>query len=630
MLNAMRRTAAALLGMALVAGLTALAWTRAPGPPARVTISIVGTNDLHGRIAPDPYARGGLSVFGGFVHNLRAARARDRGALLLLDAGDTFQATTATLPGVESNLSEGGVVVDAYNAMGYTALAIGNHDFEFGAADTGANQLDLQGALKVAAARARFPFLAANILDASTGKPVDWPNVRPSAIVDAAGIRVGLIGVMTYTGLRQTLVANVGSLATAPLVETIASEADSLRRQGADIVVLVAHAGGRCEDTSNPRDLSSCDPRSEIFDVVRGLPRGTLQAIVAGHTHGSMAHVFEDVPITSVPEGGIQFGRMDLTIDTATRRVADVRVYPPRNICTREKPSTGDCQAAGNGVPVEYEGGTVQASAAVESAMAPARAEVRRRRIEPLGVTVSAPIERIGTPESPLGNLFADAIRAATPDAEVAISYGGGRGGLRADLAAGPLTFGALYDAFPFDNRVVRARLTGSQVALALEGQLGNARRRGLISVSGLRATVRCVGTAAARHDRARLGRAHWRHRDAGGCVNGQFVRARRLGRHRRRRGRGDDRERAASPRDGGGMAAPEGRVDRARRFLRCGGAALVRAAGGDYVRGVSAVFGLQSSVFRPFKNAKLQLRRFTNAIPVLDCEPVDRRLKTR
>ena len=495
MLNSMRRTAAALLGMALVAGLTALAWTRAPGPPARLTISIVGTNDLHGRIAPDPYARGGLSAFGGFIHNLRAARARDRGALLLLDAGDTFQATTATLPGVESNLSEGGVVVDAYNAMGYTALAIGNHDFEFGAADRAANQLDLQGALKVAAARARFPFLAANILEASTGKPVDWPNVRPSTIVDAAGIRVGLIGVMTYTGLRQTLVANVGSLVTAPLVETIASEADGLRRQGADIVVLVAHAGGRCEDTSNPRDLSSCDPRSEIFDVVRGLPRGTLQAIVAGHTHGSIAHVFEDVPITSVPEGGIQFGRMDLTIDTAARRVADVRVYPPRNICTREKPSIGDCQAAGNGVPAEYEGGTVQASAAVESAMAPARAEVRRRRIEPLGVTVSAPIGRIGTPESPLGNLFADAIRAATPDAEVAISYGGGRGGLRADLAAGPLTFGALYDAFPFDNRVVRARLTGSQVTLALEGQLGNARRRGLISVSGLRATVRCVGT---------------------------------------------------------------------------------------------------------------------------------------
>ena len=359
---------------------------------------------------------------------------------------------------MESNLSEGGVVVDAYNALGYTALAIGNHDFEFGAADTRADQSDLQSALKAAAARARFPFLAANILDAGTGKQVDWPNVRPSAIVDAAGLRVGLIGVMTFTGLRQTLVANVGQLTTAPLVATIAAEAASLRRQGADLVVLVAHAGGRCEDTADPRDLSTCDARSEIFDVVRSLPRGTLQAIVAGHTHGSMAHVFEDVPITSVPEGGIQFGRMDLTVDTATRRVAGVRVYPPRNVCTRENPATGDCQAAGNGVPVQYEGETVRASAAVESAMAPARAEVRRLRAAPLGVSVAAPIARVGTPESPLGNLFADAIRASTPGADAAISYGGGRGGLRANLPAGPLTFGALYDAFPFDNRVVRAR----------------------------------------------------------------------------------------------------------------------------------------------------------------------------
>ena len=491
----MRRRAAALLGTAIASGLVALAWMRAPAPPDRIIISIVGTNDLHGRIRPDQWARGGLAVFGGYVENLRAARAADRGAVLLLDAGDTFQATTATMRDLESNLSEGGVVVDAYNAMGYTALAIGNHDFEFGSADGGADAADLRGALKAAAARARFPFLTANILDADTGKPLAWPNVRPSTIVDAAGIRVGLIGVMTFDGLTRTLLANVGGLHTAPLAPTIAAEAANLRGQGADIIVLVAHAGGRCDDTSNPRDLASCDAGSEIFDVVRGLAPGTLQAIVAGHTHGGMAHVLEDVPITSMPEGGGQFGRMDLVIDTATRRVADLRVYPPRNICTRENPATGDCQAAGNGVPVVYEGATVRSSEAVASAMAPALAEVRRLRGEPLGVTVAAPIERVGAPDSPLGNLFADAIRASTPGADVAISYGGGRGGLRADLPAGPLTFGAIYDAFPFDNRVVRARLTGTQLALALEGQLANARRRGLISVSGLRATVRCVGT---------------------------------------------------------------------------------------------------------------------------------------
>ena len=101
----------------------------APADAGRITLSIVGTNDLHGRIFTDRFGRGGLRVLGGFVENLRAARAADGGALLLLDAGDTFQG------GIESNLSEGRVVVDAYGALGYTALAIGNHDFDFGPVD---------------------------------------------------------------------------------------------------------------------------------------------------------------------------------------------------------------------------------------------------------------------------------------------------------------------------------------------------------------------------------------------------------------------------------------------------------------------------------------------------------------
>ena len=97
----------------------------APADTGRITLSIIGTNDLHGRIFADQFGRGGLRVLGGFVENLRAARAAAGGGLLLLDAGDTFQG------GIESNLSEGRVVVDAYGALGYTALAIGN-EFDFG------------------------------------------------------------------------------------------------------------------------------------------------------------------------------------------------------------------------------------------------------------------------------------------------------------------------------------------------------------------------------------------------------------------------------------------------------------------------------------------------------------------
>ena len=100
--------------------------TKDPGGP--VTLSLVGTTDLHGQIF-STNGRGGLSLLGGYLENLRAARAADGGAVLLFDSGDTY------LDGIESNLSEGAAVVDAYNALGYTAAAIGNHDFDFGATD---------------------------------------------------------------------------------------------------------------------------------------------------------------------------------------------------------------------------------------------------------------------------------------------------------------------------------------------------------------------------------------------------------------------------------------------------------------------------------------------------------------
>ena len=91
----------------------------APVTDAPVTISIVGTNDLHGHIEA-------LPRIGGYIANLRRARARDGGGVVLLDAGDMFQGT------LESNMNEGAAVVRAYNVLKYDAAAVGNHEFDFG------------------------------------------------------------------------------------------------------------------------------------------------------------------------------------------------------------------------------------------------------------------------------------------------------------------------------------------------------------------------------------------------------------------------------------------------------------------------------------------------------------------
>src|SRR5438094_6772177 len=98
---------------------------RAANATGAITLSVVGTNDLHGGVLAD-HGRGGLALLDGYLRNLRAARSRDGGAVLLVDAGDLFQGT------LESNLNEGAVVIAAYNALGYAASAIGNHEFDFG------------------------------------------------------------------------------------------------------------------------------------------------------------------------------------------------------------------------------------------------------------------------------------------------------------------------------------------------------------------------------------------------------------------------------------------------------------------------------------------------------------------
>ena len=457
------------------------------GTTGKVTLSIVGTTDLHGRVFPTN-GRGGVALLGGYLRNLRAARALDGGAVLLLDAGDTFEG------GIESNLSEGALVVDAYNALGYDALAVGNHEFDYGALDTVSRDdapPDMRGALKTAAVRARFPFLAANLIDETTGQVVAWPNVRPSTLIETVGLRVGVVGVMTYGALTKTLAAHVQGLGTAPLAGSVEREGRQLRQRGADVVLVVAHAGGWCGRFDDPADLSSCDDDAEIFQLARQLPRGLVDAIVAGHTHAGVAHEVAGIPIVQAYSRGAAFARLDLTVVRGTGVVA-ARIFAPQALCAALGPD-GACVASGS-PPPHYEGAPVEPDAAVTAAMRPELERVYRWREASLGILLETPLARNRDGlESPLGNLYADALLAAVPGADVAIGLGARRGGLRADLPAGALTRGPLYDVFPFDNRVVTLPLTGAQLRQVLARVVVRS-RRGIPSVSGIRVRVTCEG----------------------------------------------------------------------------------------------------------------------------------------
>ncbi|MCA9610841.1 MAG: 5'-nucleotidase C-terminal domain-containing protein, partial [Myxococcales bacterium] len=429
------------------------------------------TNDLHGHVWALPWLAGYLEV-------LREARRED-GAVVLLDGGDMFQGT------LESNLLEGAPIVTAYDALRYDAVTIGNHEFDYGPVGERVTPTepgdDPRGALLARAAQAHYPFLAAN-LRVRGGAPIAWEHVQTATILERAGVSIGVIGVTTEQTLSTTNAANVSDLAMAPIVRAVTEQARALRGRGADIVLVAAHAGGRCTEHDDPTDLSSCEADQEIFEVARALPEGTVDAIVAGHTHQAVSHVVNGIPIIESYSYGRAFGRVDLVVDRTRGVVTRVEVHPPRDLCASGSIEEG-CE------PGTYEGRPVAASAEVAALVQPSIENAAAQRAHPLGVTIAGgPIEAVRERECALGNLFTDLMRQAS-GADVALTNGGG---LRADLPEGPLTYGQLYQASPFDNAFAMVRLSRAELEAMIADNLG--RTGSFLSLSGVRAVARCEG----------------------------------------------------------------------------------------------------------------------------------------
>ena len=439
-----------------------------------LTISVIATTDLHGGVLPRG-ERGGVALLGGYLRNIRTARLQDGGGVLLVDSGDMFQGT------LESNLNEGAAVVAAYNALGYAAAAIGNHEFDYGPAgpDETVQKAgeDPRGALKARAASARFPFLAANTVDDATGQPVAWTNVKPSTLVEVRGVQVGLIGVTTPDTPALTIGANVIGLTFAPLVPVITREATALRARGATAVIVLAHAGGRCTRFDDPENLSSCDQMAEIVQVARQLPAGLVDVIAAGHTHQAMAHDVGGVAIVEAYSSGRSFSRVDLMVNRSTRKLASKRIFPTQDL-----------------VPARYENRLVRPDAASAAAIAPAARKAIAMKTQPIGVSLETPFARGDQlSETAIADLVADGTLASTPGADVAVSNGGS---LRTDLPAGPLTYGSIYELYPFDNRIVTLRLTGDQLTRIIAHNLERKEPPfELLPIAGFKVDARCDGT---------------------------------------------------------------------------------------------------------------------------------------
>ncbi|MEO8549604.1 MAG: 5'-nucleotidase C-terminal domain-containing protein [Kofleriaceae bacterium] len=473
--------------LSLVAVL-AVACSHPPPPHQRVapvakkgarTITIIGTNDLHGALDR-------LPLFAGYVANLRAARAADAGGVVLVDAGDLFQGT------LESNLAEGADVIRAYNELGYAASAIGNHEFDYGPEGppviATAPDQDPRGALKARVSEAKFPFLVTNILDEQSGQRIKWPNMPASTLIEVAGTEIGILGASTESTPYTTMAQNFAGLKMAiPTAKYVTDEARALRARGAQVVILTMHIGSSCKDNDKPDDLSSCDQNEELFKVLGDVPKGVIDVVIAGHTHAAIAKRVNGIAVIESYSSGRAFGRVDLRV-TETH-VSAVTIKKPEVMCPLDKDQNP--QALADCHPDQYEGHSVVADPSIQKIVVDALAKSEGRRNEKLGVTLAGPITKAYKLESAEGNWFTDLMLAAQPKAEVAMTNGGG---LRADIPAGELTYARLYEAMPFDNRFALVQLKGKHIRRLVTQNVQ--RDNGFQSWGGLTVVAACKNGA--------------------------------------------------------------------------------------------------------------------------------------
>src|SRR5574341_527715 len=218
------------------------------------------------------------------------------GGTLWLDAGDAMQGTLI------SNYYFGASTIDAFDAMGVQAMAVGNHEFDW-----------TQAVLQERADQADFPFLAANVFyakehgnpNAGHGGRPHWSH--PYTILEANGVTVGVIGIANPETPSITNPVNVSNLVFTDPAEAVAEVLPEVEAEGATLIVVVAHIGGFFPNFAEG-----------IMDFTCRLDPERVDLVVSGHTHSRIDDVMCGIPVVQSYSSGTAFSRVDFTVDTNT------------------------------------------------------------------------------------------------------------------------------------------------------------------------------------------------------------------------------------------------------------------------------------------------------------------------
>jgi 5'-nucleotidase len=478
-----------------VAILSACAST-APRPPAIAPVAarplrILALNDFHGqleagkRVGDRP--AGGAAVLAAWM---RAASAGAEDRTLFVSAGDLVGGSPATSALLQDEPSvsfmngfanEHCLPLPAGDAIGVTGLAgdracnvvatIGNHELDEGYSELvrlWRGGVHRRGPFLEDPWRgARFPLVAANVVDTRTRKPV----LPPFVVRERGGIKVGVIGAVTRQVSELVEPSGVAALAFLDEAESVNEAARTLTAEGIRAIVVLLHDGGQATPYDGVTRATAAAP-AEMAAFVRRLD-GEVDVVVSAHAHGFTNAVTPNaagrpVLVTQAFSAGVAFARIDLEADAESG-----------DVVARRAEIVTAWADEGPGLAPDLDAAHLAATAS----------ESVRLRTARVVASAGAPIARCARPpgpadthESALGDLVADALRAAT-GADVALVN---EGGLRADVGAGPVTWGHLYAVLPFGNPVVTLELTGAELVAVLEAQWKGQPEPRALAVSGL------------------------------------------------------------------------------------------------------------------------------------------------
>ncbi|EKP95182.1 bifunctional metallophosphatase/5'-nucleotidase [Thermaerobacter subterraneus] len=444
------RLPAWLLPVVLVLLLVSPAVTSAEGAGSRtVRLQLLAINDFHGALQSRTLGGrpiGGAAVLAAYWDRWEEEAKKDGFTTLRVGVGDLVGASPPV-----SALLQDEPTIEALNRMHLLVSAVGNHEFDEGVAEL--RRLQEGGCHPVTGCfeGAKFQYLTANVVDAKTGEPL-FP---PYAIVRVRGIPVGFIGVTlkeTPTIVTPTGVAGVRFLDEAESVNRYVAE---LKRQRVETIIVLLHQGGDGDRRGGP--ISGA-----IVPIVEAMD-DEVDVVLSGHTHRGYWGIIDGKLVTQAYSSGTAFADVDLVLDGATGDVIDKRARIVDTYADVPPGTEPDKQIA--------------------RLVARAKEQVEPIINRVVG-TAADDITRQQTPagESELGNLIADAQRWAM-GTQVAFMN---PGGIRADIAAGEVTWGELYEVQPFGNDLVKMTLTGAQIERLLEQQWLNQPYPRILQVSGL------------------------------------------------------------------------------------------------------------------------------------------------